>query len=146
MHVPYRLLSQLAAVAPKGSEEDYVVKRLVAYGMVEGPTPELGRRIAWASKWAEREGRPSGRQVEISPKARTAVQEFAEALRRLSDPDAIQNAAFEAVKRNGLRPRDFFPVIYSILLGSDRGPRLGPYVVDSGPANVSRSLLDAVVT
>jgi lysyl-tRNA synthetase class 1 len=146
VHVPYRLLSQLAAVAPKGSEEDYMVKRLVAYGMVEDSTPELRRRIAWASKWAGREGRPSGRRVEVSPKVSIAVREFAGAIQSLSDPDAIQNAAFEAVKKNGLKPRDFFPVVYSILLGSDRGPRLGPYVVDSGPASVSRSLLDAVAS
>ncbi|MGP8124331.1 MAG: lysine--tRNA ligase [Nitrososphaerales archaeon] len=146
MHVPYRLLSQLAAVAPKGSEQEYVVKRLVAYGMVGGSTPELTKRILWASKWAGREGRPSGRPVEVSPKARTALREFAGAIEKLSQPDAIQNAAFEAIKRNRLKPGDFFPVVYSILLGSDRGPRLGPYVVDSGPAAVSKALLDAVTT
>jgi lysyl-tRNA synthetase class 1 len=146
VHVPYRLLSQLAAVAPKGSEEDYVVKRLVAYGMVKGPTPELRRRIAWASKWAGRKGRPVGRQAVVSPGVGVAVREFAAAIKTLSDPVAIQNAAFEAVKKNGLKPRDFFPVVYLILLGSDRGPRLGPYVVDSGPAAVSKSLLDAVVS
>jgi lysyl-tRNA synthetase class 1 len=144
VHVPYRLLSQLAAVAPKDAEQEYVVKRLIAYGMVKGPTPEIMQRISWASKWALREGRPSGRPVEVSLEARTAVREFARAIRMLSDPDAIQNAAFEAVKRNHLKPGDFFPVVYSILLGSDRGPRLGPYVVDSGPAAVSMSLLDAV--
>lgn len=143
-HIPYRLLSQLAAVAPKGSEKDYVVKRLVAYGMVKEPTPGLLRRIAWASKWAGREGRRSGNQVEVGPKVKIAVREFAGAIQKLSDPDAIQNAAFEAVKKNGLKPKDFFPVIYSILLGSDRGPRLGPYVIDSDPATVSRSLLDGV--
>lgn len=110
------------------------------------PTPALIRRIAWASKWAGREGRPSGRRVEVSPEARIAIQEFAGAIQRLSDPDAIQNAAFEAVKKNGLKPKDFFPVVYSILLGSDRGPRLGPYVVDSGSAVVSRSLLDGLAS
>jgi lysyl-tRNA synthetase class 1 len=146
VHVPYRLLCQLAAVAPRGSEEDYVVKRLVAYGMVKEATPGLRRRISWASKWAAREGRPQGKRVDVSPKAMIAIREFAGAIQRLSDPDAIQNAAFEAVKKNGLKPRDFFPMVYSILLGSDRGPRLGPYVVDSGPAAVSKSLLDAVAS
>ena len=144
IHVPYKLLSQLALVAPNGLEEDYVVKRLVAYGMVKATSPELMRRIAWASKWAGREVRPSGRQVEATPKVRIAVREFAEGIKGVSDPDAIQNSAFEALKRNGLKPKDFFPVIYSILLGSDRGPRLGPYVVDSGSATVRKALLDAM--
>ena len=142
-HVPYKLLSQLAAVAPKGVEEDYVVKRLIAYGMVKEATPELRRRISWASKWIGRAGRPSMRRVIVSAKARDAVREFAEGIRNLSDPDAIQNTAFEVIKRHELKPKEFFPVIYSILLGSDRGPRLGSYVVDSSPANVSRTLLDA---
>jgi lysyl-tRNA synthetase class 1 len=74
------------------------------------------------------------------------VREFAAAIQRLSDPETIQNAAFEALKRNGLKPGDFFPVVYSILLGSDRGPRLGPYVIDSGPGAVSKSLLDSTVS
>jgi lysyl-tRNA synthetase class 1 len=143
-HIPYKLLAQLAAVAPKGLKEDYIVKRLIAYGMVKATSPELRRRIAWSSKWAGRGVRPTGRQVETSPKARIAVKEFAEGISNLSDPDAIQNAAFEAVKRNGLKPRDFFPAVYMILLGSDRGPRLGPYIVDSGPAAVSRALSDAM--
>jgi lysyl-tRNA synthetase class 1 len=143
-HVPYRLLAQLAAVAPKGSEEDYVVKRLAAYGMAKGPTPELSRRIGWAAKWALREGRPAGGAAAVSPKAREAVAEFASSLAKLSDADAIQNAAFVALKAHGLKPSEFFPVVYSVLLGSDRGPRLGPYVIDSGPAAVSRALLDAL--
>ena len=144
LHIPYRLLSQLAKVAPKGAEQDYVTKRLIAYGMTKEATPELRSRIAWASKWALREGRPSQKQFKAPPESSAAVKEFAEALPRLTDPDSIQNAAFEAVKKNNLRPADFFPVVYSILLGSDRGPRLGPYIMDSGPAEVSKSLIDAL--
>ncbi|MCL5672301.1 MAG: hypothetical protein M1566_02315 [Thaumarchaeota archaeon] len=59
-------------------------------------------------------------------------------------PDSVQNAAFDAAKRQGLRPGEFFPAVYAVLLGSDRGPRLGPYVMDAGRAEVSRALLAAV--
>ncbi len=144
VHVPYRLLVQLAAVAPKGTAEEYVVKRLVAYGMVRESSDELVKRIGWAAKWAAREARPAGIAVKVSPKAKKAISEFAKLIQKLNAPDEIQNIAFETVKKNGLKPAEFFPVVYSILLGSDRGPRLGPYVVDAGPAAVSKSLLDAV--
>jgi len=60
------------------------------------------------------------------------------------DADEVQNAAFDSARKNGLKPGEFFPVVYSILLGSDRGPRLGPYVIDAGKGVVSRALLDAV--
>jgi len=146
LHVPYKLLSQLAAVAPKGQLEEYVLKHLVAYGMVRGATPELTRRITWASNWVGRGGKPSKKRVKVNPKTRIAMREFAEAIRGASDPEVIQNKAFETAKKNGLKPREFFPVVYSILLGSDRGPRLGPYVIDSGSGAVSKALLDALRT
>ncbi len=143
-HVPYRLLSQLAAVAPKGTEEEYVAKRLVAYGLVKEADQDLKVRIAWAAKWARREGAAGPAAVEVDLRAAPAVREFARSIASLSDPVAVQNAAFDAIKRHGLKPADFFPAIYQVLLGSDRGPRLGPYVIDSGPEAVSKALLGAV--
>ena len=144
VHVPYRLLAQLASVAPEGSVEDFVVKRLTAYGMVSGTTPDLAKRIVWARKWERREGRGKAEVPELSPAARKALGEFALALERAADADSVQNAAFDAAKGNGLRPAEFFPAVYLILLGSDRGPRLGPYVMDAGKSEVSRLLLEAL--
>ena len=54
VHVPYRLLAELAATAPENAVEDFVVNRLVACAVVKGPTPELLTRIAWAAAWAKR--------------------------------------------------------------------------------------------
>jgi lysyl-tRNA synthetase, class I len=143
-HVPYRLLAQLAAVAPEAALEDFVVKRLVTYGMVTAGTPELSRRIAWARKWERREGRPPVEVPELSQPVRAAVREFATAITLAHDAEGVQNAAFEALKKNGLKPGEFFPAVYSILVGSNRGPRLGPYVVDAGRDEVSKLLLSAV--
>ena len=143
-HVPYRLLVQLASVAPAGAVEDFVLKRLASYGMATGSPGELSTRIAWASKWGAREGKQAMPAPELGPSARKAVKEFAAAILSVRDPDGIQNAAFEAAKKNGLKPGEFFPSVYAILLGSDRCPRLGPYVNDAGREAVSRSLLEAV--
>ena len=144
VHTPYRLLSQLATVAPQNAIEEFVVKRLSNYGMVSGPSEDLSRRIRWAAKWGRREHRQASPLPELSPEVKKAVREFAKALADAKDPEAVQNSAFEAAKRNGLKPGEFFPAVYAILLGSDRGPRLGPYVSDAGPESVSRSLLEAV--
>jgi lysyl-tRNA synthetase, class I len=144
VHVPYRLLAQLAAVAPAGSAEDFVAKRLVTYGMVNGVTPDLAKRIAWARRWEAREGKKAVEVPEMAPSVRKAVEDFARSLEGAADADSIQNVAFEAVKKNSIKPGEFFPAVYSILLGTDRGPRLGPYVVDAGMEEVRRHLLDAV--
>jgi lysyl-tRNA synthetase, class I len=57
--------------------------------------------------------------------------------------DEIQGAAFVAMRGNGLQAGEFFPAVYAILLGSERGPRLGPYVLDAGPGAVAKKLRDA---
>jgi lysyl-tRNA synthetase class 1 len=143
-HIPYRLLTQLAAVAPENSVEEFVVKRLVTYGMVSQSTEELSKKISWAKKWAKREHKPSMEPPGLSPEAKSAIEDFAKALLVSKDAEGIQNAAFEAAKKNGLKPGEFFPAIYSILLGSDRGPRLGPYVIDAGQSEISKTLLEVV--
>ena len=142
-HVPYRLIAQLASVAPPGGVEGYVVKRLTAYGMVSSPSAELSTRIDWANKWQRREGKVSAEVPVLGDAARKAIRDFATALPELADEEAVQDAAFGSAKKYGLRPGEFFPAVYSILLGSDRGPRLGPYVMDAGKAEVSRLLLEA---
>jgi lysyl-tRNA synthetase, class I len=144
VHIPYRLLAQLTSVAPREAVEEFVVKRLASYGMIAASSPDLSKRIAWASKWAGRGGRKVPEVPNLSPEVREAVEDFAVALGKVKDADAIQNAAFESLKKHGLKPGDFFPAVYAILLGSDRGPRLGPYVVDAGPSNIGRTLLEAV--
>jgi lysyl-tRNA synthetase, class I len=143
-HVPYRLLAQLAAVAPEGALEDFVVKRLKSYGMLAESNPQLAQRIAWAAKWGRREGGRKAEPLQLSPVAKKAVSEFAKSLPKAKDAEGIQNAAFDAAKKNGLKPGEFFPAVYSILLSSSKGPRLGPYIVDAGQASVSRALLEAV--
>ena len=143
-HVPYRLLAQLASVAPEGALEEFTLKRLASYGMAAEPSPALSMRIRWAAMWAGREGERRGEVPALAPAARKAVEEFARSLAGAKDAESIQNAAFEAAKKNGLKPSEFFPAVYAILLGSERGPRLGPYVIDAGPDKTSRALLEAV--
>jgi len=145
VHVPYRLLTQLAMVAPESALEEFVVKRLASYGMVSASSEGLSRRILWAAKWGRREGTRPTLRPELSPAARRAVEAFARAIIGAKDAEDVQNAAFQAAKDNGLKPGEFFPAVYLILLGAERGPRLGPYVIDAGRTEVSKSLTDALV-
>jgi lysyl-tRNA synthetase class 1 len=48
----------------------------------------------------------------------------------------IQTAIFSKAKENGVEPKNFFKLIYTILIDSERGPKLGSYIVDLGIQNV----------
>ena len=142
-HVPYRLLAELSAAAPEGGTEEYVVKRLTTYGMLkEAPSPELLTRIRKAAAWAKREGARGAQSElpELTGKQAKAVLEFARAIRTAKTPDDVQGAAFNAIRENDIQAGEFFRAVYGILLGAEKGPRLGPYVMDAGPATVSEKL------
>ena len=82
--------------------------------------------------------------VDISAGARKALSQFVEGLPACKTADDVQNLVFDSAKKSGLKPGELFPVIYRILLGVERGPRLGPYVVDVGPTHVSTRIKDAL--
>ena len=52
----------------------------------------------------------------------------------------IQNAIYQIAKGNGIEPRDFFKVLYQIILSTTRGPKIGPFILDIGRKNVSEKL------
>ena len=142
-HVPYRLLAELSAAAPENALEDYVVKRLTTYGMLkETPSPGLLTRIRWTAAWAKR-GLGAEPQAEVPPKMVPALLAFATSIRGAKTADEVQEAAFAAIRGNNVAPAEFFPVIYSVLVGAPKGPRLGPYVMDAGPSVVAKKLEDA---
>ncbi len=145
-HVPYRLLVQLASVAPEEGVEDYVVKRLKSYGMVQKDSEDLLTRIRWAHKWAKREGAESKRAFEFTRAVARSLAEFAEKVVDCKSGEEVQGLAFDVIKKNKLTPTDFFPAIYSVLVGSERGPRLGPYVIDVGMKQVAQRIRDALTS
>ena len=47
----------------------------------------------------------------------------------------LQGRIFNVMRRNNLSPRSFFPKLYKILIGTDKGPRAGPLIIDMGREN-----------
>ncbi len=142
VHLPYRLLAEIARAAPAEDVAGYSVRRLQSYKMVGEPTPELLQRIEMARSWStEIMGEPP--EVELGEAERKAVVELATSLKGSKDADRIQSEIFEVAKRNGIQPGEFFKLLYRILLGGERGPRLGPYIVDTGVERTISSLEQA---
>jgi lysyl-tRNA synthetase, class I len=48
----------------------------------------------------------------------------------------IQTLIFLISKENNIEPKDFFKIFYKILIGTEKGPKLGNYIVDLGIRNV----------
>ncbi len=143
-HVPFQFLVQQASLFPSEERVDKVFHRLVKYNMVREKTAGLTKRITLASNWVE-DGiviRPQAVDLFPSSNERKALDELTAMLKtyiglekasRSSDiPTIIQSQIFEIARNNNIQPKDFFRLIYKVILHTDKGPRLGNYVVDLG--------------
>ena len=57
-------------------------------------------------------------------------------------PEGIHNGIYEITRSNGIEPVKAFKALYRVLLGADRGPRLGFFLATMEMTNV-RSMLEA---
>ncbi len=169
-HAPYRLVAQVASVAPRERTVEYVVERLKSYRVLKEADEDLGKnllsepdhlsklgllrlttvpkeagedfgkKVVLAAKWAEEFLAGEEVKVELTPGERSAVAEIAGFLNTDPEAEAIQNRIFEAAKTHNIPPADLFRVFYKILIGAERGPRLGPYIKDIGAQRTAETL------
>lgn len=128
VHVPYRLLVNLARVAPEGKEAEYIREKLQEYGYLRGGERRLEDRIRFALNWVKDFQEPIRKAVELSEEEAAAVRMLIEELKRGESAEDFQSAVFRVARSAGLSPRRFFRTLYLILLGEPQGPRFGPYV------------------
>src|SRR5438132_7693322 len=114
--------------------------------MIRGTSEDLLKRIRWAFNWVRREGASAQSPLAFSESVAKSLAEFAEKVVDSRSGEEVQGLAFDVIKKNGLKPAEFFPAIYSILVGSEKGPRLGPYVLDVGGKQVAQRIEEALAS
>jgi lysyl-tRNA synthetase class 1 len=142
IHIPYKMLVQLASIAPKKNRLEYILNRLYGYNMAKEATKELIQRIELAFNWADDFKTIERRKLILRDDEKRAIKELAEFILKVEDAEKIQEKIFEVARKNELEPPVLFRLIYQTLIGSDRGPRLGRYIIDIGREEVSRLLLE----
>ena len=146
-HVPHNLLVFLVKVAPKGKEKEFVVQRLAGYGyQVDPKDPRFEERLDKATNWAKEVETITTGTISVDEKDREAILELAGVINASSDENYLQNSIFTIAKKHNLEPGPFFKTLYRVLIGSDHGPRLGPYILAMGRENVASALAGATRT
>lgn len=145
IHAPYNLLVYLVTVAPREKMKEYVESKLREYGHLKGEASDgLEERLGYAINWAKDFREIPRTEIEVSKSQKLAIEDLISIVRSETDERIIQNAIFNLAKKYSLEPADFFRLLYMILLGSPRGPRLGPYIKVMGSENVARALERAI--
>src|SRR6266581_4702295 len=146
-HVPHNLLVYLAKVAPKGSEREFMLEKLAGYGYkLNNPDQPFENRWAAAILWSREVESFTNPDVRVQGPERDAVLDLATIVSANGEEAYLQNSIFTIAKKHGLQPSQFFKALYQILIGSDSGPRLGPYILAMGRENVAAALVRAART
>jgi lysyl-tRNA synthetase class 1 len=146
-HVPHNLLVYLVKVAPKGKEKEFVAQRLAGYGyQVDSNDQRFQDRLEKASNWAKDIDTITTGIVRVEDREREAILELASIINASDDENYLQNSVFTIAKKHKLEPGPFFKTLYRVLIGSDYGPRLGPYILAMGRENVASALAGAART
>jgi lysyl-tRNA synthetase class 1 len=103
-------------------------------------TRDVEEEMGWAAAWAKDCREIPETSIEIRGAEKLAIEDLIAVVKQETDPRVIQNNIFNLAKTYGLEPSGFFKLLYTILLGSPRGPRLGPYIKAMGSENVARAL------
>ena len=138
-HVNYRLVMELAKIF-KENRTERVMKKLIDYGVIKNPDPEIGKLIENAGNFVDQYDEQEKTQVEIDDVAKKALKILLDALDAEEEPEDIQNTIYQIAKSNNVQPKDFFKILYQIILGTSRGPKIGPFISDIGRRQVSKML------
>ena len=139
IHVNYRLVIELAKIF-KENRTERVMKKLLDYGVIKSPDPEIEKLIENAGNFADQYDEQEKTQVEIDDVAKKALKILLDALEDEEEPEDIQNTIYQIAKSNSVQPKDFFKILYQIILGTSRGPKIGPFISDIGRKKVSKML------
>lgn len=158
IHIPYRILiqqSELFMDQKVNNPIEKIYERLKKYGLIRDETTEITKKISlsmeWAKEFKEDDGQDKNKiTLQLEDKQKKAIDEILIQLKIIAkdqenstiliNPEEqsqqIQTLIFLKSKENHIEPKDFFKLFYKILINTERGPKLGNYIVDLGIRNV----------
>lgn len=138
-HIPYRLIAQQTSLFEGNERIDKIFERLKKYKLVNEKTKDIIEKIHLASNWADDILIDEEKyDLTLENNYREAIMELVTYLKTYKEknPDDssndIQTIIYETSKKYDIQPKDFFKLLYKILIHADRGPKLGNYIVDIG--------------
>ena len=78
--------------------------------------------------------------IQIDDVTKKALKELSDVLADDAEPEDLQNTIYQIAKKNNVQPKDFFKILYQIILSTTRGPKIGPFISDIGRKKVAQTL------
>jgi len=140
-HVSYRLLIELCKIF-KDNRLEHITSKLIDYGTIKETNSNVEELIKLAGNYSDdfEETKIPATEFEIDDSAKDALRQLADILSKDEKIEDLQNSIYSIAKENQVQPKDFFRILYQIILSTNRGPKIGPFIEDIGKKKVAESI------
>ncbi len=135
----YEKLVELSKIAPENGKMEFVSRKLKDMGYVPDGVSLL-TRMNYIESWRKDFEKQDEVKIKLNVAQKEMIKSLITVVKNVSGADSLQSQSFAVIKESGLNVTDAFKLIYNILLNSDRGPRLGQYIVEIGRDEIIRKL------
>jgi len=148
--IEFDKLEEIVKILPGKNQLEFAMEKLKEWNVKkkfsEKEKKELSLRLEFAKRWYDDFVRPKEpvKKLEIDEKMEKGFAALISEIEKAKNGDELQEKIFQIIKNNNLDQRDFFKKTYSVLLNSERGPRLGPYIIEAGKKEIINKLKKAI--
>jgi len=141
IHLNYRLLINLCRMF-KDDRNERVISKLIDYGTIKEEKEGLKELIEYAGKYSDDflETKIPAAELEIDDSTKNALKQLVKVLEEDSKIEDLQNSIYNIAKENQVQPKDFFRILYRIIIAGPRGPKLGRFIEDIGKKKVADTI------
>jgi len=138
VHVSYRLLIELCKIF-KDDRVKHIGSKLIDYGTIKEVNPHIENMIKLAANYSDdfEETKIPAAKITIDQSSKIALKQLADLLSNDEKIEDLQNSIYNIAKENQIQPKDFFKILYQIILSANRGPKIGPFIEDVGKKKVA---------
>ena len=137
--VSYRLLLELSKIF-KEDRVSRINKKLIDYHAIKETSAEIDKLIEMAGNFADEFDISDEIDIDVDLKVKGALSKLAILLEKDEEIEDLQNEIYQIAKGDNIEPKDFFKVLYQIILSTTRGPKIGPFILDIGKKNVAEKI------
>ncbi|MBT6647367.1 MAG: lysine--tRNA ligase, partial [Thaumarchaeota archaeon] len=137
--VSYRLLLELCKIF-KEDRVSRINKKLIDYHAIKETSPEINKLIEMAGNFADEFDISDEIEIDIDSKVKGALSKLVILLEKDEEIEDLQNEIYQIAKGDDVEPKEFFKVLYQIILSTTRGPKIGPFILDIGKKNVGEKI------
>jgi len=141
VHVSYRLLIELCKIF-KDDRVKHIGSKLIDYGTIKEVNPDIGNMIKLAANYSDdfEETKIPAVKITIDQSSKIALKQLVDLLSNGEKIEDLQNSIYSIAKENQVQPKDFFKILYQIILSTNRGPKIGPFIEDIGMKKVADTI------